>query len=98
LYAPLDEPRRLKIAQTLGQEGLWHERHAAADIVKAVSPEHQLAQHKQRPAFGQDLCRLRNRAILTIASHPRQSTGRATQDQVHFLHLIARADSLQAGE
>ena len=59
----LEEP------QALHEQRARDARQAVLQVVEPVAAEQQLAQDQQRPAFGEDLRRLRHRAELAVLGH-----------------------------
>jgi len=65
----LDHPNLFKLLQSQAEQAARHQRNAAVKIAELRAAAQQFAQHKRRPALGEDLGALGDRAKLTVASH-----------------------------
>src|SRR5262245_20608007 len=65
----LDHPNLLKLLQSQAEQAARHQRNAAVKIAEMRAAAQQFAQHKWRPALGEDFGALGDRAELTVAFH-----------------------------
>src|SRR6516225_2311969 len=65
----LDHPNLLKLLQSQAEQASRHQRNAAVKIAELRAAAEQFAQHKRRPALGEDFGALGDRAELTVAFH-----------------------------
>src|ERR1700730_11700510 len=75
------------------------QRHPSLNVIEAVRAGHQLAQYQRRPASGEDLGRLRDRAKLTIAfQHVHQWTTSGPRQPVRKTDLLEAARSITCSQ
>src|SRR5262249_22968501 len=65
----LDHPNLLELLQSQAEQASRHQRNAAVKIAEMRAAAQQFAQHKRRPALGEDFGALGDRAELTVAFH-----------------------------
>src|SRR5215475_5300197 len=65
----LDHPNLLELLQSQAEQASRHQRNAAVKIAELRAAAQQFAQHKRRPALGEDFGALGDRAELTVAFH-----------------------------
>src|SRR5439155_9398847 len=70
--AALHDSRTLELAEALAEQRGGHQRDSALDVVEsAAAGERQLADHERRPALGEHLGSLCDRAELAVVGHGR---------------------------
>jgi hypothetical protein len=65
----LHDADALQLLQTLREEGLGHQRHAAAYVVEACAAGEQLVDDQRRPPLGDDLSGFGDGAELMVVHH-----------------------------
>jgi len=88
--AAFDDPHRLELAQSLGEQRGRHPGNPALDVVEPVAAAEQLAHDERRPQLAQHLRAARHRAELAVIDHAGSLDGPRRQLQILDLsHRLA---------